>query len=133
MIKSFEQFINESVSWNQGGCLFLLGKAQKDGNKNLYLVRAKKISTLQRANIPAEMVNLYEDIYIVKEENGMLKASKIMYDTKSLKNVLGLSSLNVVLNQHKTPFWRNTVRETEMNKVLKDCYSQVKGIPNVKL
>jgi hypothetical protein len=129
---TFEEFIGEAVEWNQGGIIFIVGKPDSEKQKNLYLARAMRVVTLQRTNLPAEMVNLYPEIYIVKEEEGKLVAKKIMYDNRSLKNSVGLSSLNVVLNKNKTPYWRNTIRETDLGKVLRDSYSMVKNL-EVKL
>lgn len=131
-LKSFEQFINESVDWKQGGFIFLLGKAQK-GKKNLYIVSVKSISTLQRANVPAEMVTLYDEIHQVKEEDGKLVAKKIMYDQKTLKNVIGLSGLSVVLNKNKTPHWRYTIKESDLVKVLRDSQVLVKNLKDINL
>ena len=133
MVKTFEEFITESAKWTQGGILLLLGKKLKSGKKKLFIVRAKNVSTLQRANLPAEMVNLYPDIYIVREENGKLVGKQIMYDDKTLKNSLGLSSLNIVLNKNKTPYWRNTILETDLNKVLREMQSVIKGIEDIEL
>jgi|LakMenEpi03Aug12_release.lakeMendotaPanAssembly.Ray.scaffolds.fasta_scaffold152344_4 hypothetical protein len=129
---TFEEFIGEAVEWNQGGIIFIVGKPDSNKQKNLYLARAMRVVTLQRTNLPAEMVNLYPEIYIVKEEDSRLVAKKIMYDNRSLKNSVGLSSLNVVLNKNKTPYWRNTIREIDLGKVLRDSYSLVKNL-DVKL
>jgi hypothetical protein len=131
-LKTFEEFLNESVDWKQGGYIFLLGKPQK-GQKNLYIVSVKSISTLQRANVAAEMVTLYDEIHQVTEEDGRLVAKKIMYDQKLLKNTIGLSGMNVVLNKNKTPYWRYTIKETDMNKVLREAYTLVKNLKDVKL
>jgi hypothetical protein len=129
---TFEEFIGEAVEWNQGGIIFIVGKPDSNKQKNLYLARAMRVVTLQRTNLPAEMVNLYPEIYIVKEEDSRLVAKKIIYDNRSLKNSVGLSSLNVVLNKNKTPYWRNTIREIDLGKVLRDSYSLVKNL-DVKL
>jgi hypothetical protein len=119
--------MNENVKWQQGGWVFLLGKPEKDGKSYLFVAPIKYLQNLARTKaggapgIPANMVTLYPEFYGVGWDNSRNpKLAKISPSLESIKKHIGLSGYNVVLNERKTPFWKVTANEKNLNKILND-------------
>lgn len=121
------QELNENVKWEQGAWVFLLGKPDKEGKSYLFVAPIKYIQNLARTKVsgapgvPANMVTLYPEFYGVGWDNFKNpKLAKISPSLESIKKHIGLSGYNVVLNERKTPFWRVTATEKNLDKILKD-------------
>jgi hypothetical protein len=115
----------KTPKWEQGGWVFLIGKPGKNGKNYLFCAPVKYVQTLARQKssghpgAPANMVTLYPEFYGVGfDENTNPIVAKISPSLQSIQKHIGLSGYNVVLNERKTPFWRNTVVEKSLKKVL---------------
>lgn len=115
----------KDIKWEQGGWVLLRGNPNKEGKQFVFCAPVKYIQNLARQKadgkpgVPANMVTLYPEFYgIGWDENTNPKAVKISPSLESIKKHIGLSGYNVVLNEKKTPFWRNTVTERSLKKIL---------------
>lgn len=130
MITDFNQFessISESIRWEQGGWIFIIGKPNKDKKSYLFMAQVKYVETLARKKadgkpgIPANMATLYTEFYGVgfdKQTNPILK--KVSSDPQYLEKWLGISKPSIVLNNNKTPFWRETIIKKNEKEILPD-------------
>ena len=122
-MKSFSEFLNES--WKQNGIVLIQGK-EVNGKKNLYMAHTEykqehaRLRKTDEKAAPVQMVKLYPDIYIIKNENGELTFGKISYTQESLEKYLGMKSMTIALNSRKTPLHDKTLGEVSPGKVLLD-------------
>lgn len=126
---NFAQFESYSsgVKWEQGGWIFIRGSKNSEGKNYLFAAPAKYIDNLARykssgkSGAPANMVTFYPEFYgIGMDKFSNPVAIKVPSDPEYLKKWMGLSNPNVVLNNNKTPFWKVTITNKSLNKVLKD-------------
>jgi hypothetical protein len=126
----YQSWLNEStLSWTQGGWVFIKGKPQKDKENKSYvfLTSVKYVNELSRMNvgnkpgIPVYMANLSDEIYIIGYKDNKLSYKKAMITYKYLQKWVGMSGFNIGLNKNKTPNWRNTINIQQMSKVIADA------------
>jgi hypothetical protein len=126
----YQSWLNEStLSWTQGGWVFIKGKPQKDKENKSYvfLTSVKYVNELSRMNvgnkpgIPVYMANLSDEIYIIGYKDNKLSYKKAMITYKYLQKWVGMSGFSIGLNKNKTPNWRNTINIQQMSKVIADA------------
>jgi hypothetical protein len=126
----YQSWLNEStLSWTQGGWVFIKGKPQKDKENKSYvfLMPVKYVRELPRAKmgdkpgIPVYMANLYDEIYIIGYKDNKLSYKKAMPTYEYLQKWVGMSGFNIALNKNKTPNWRNTINVQQMPNVIADA------------
>lgn len=137
MIKTFDEFINEAIG-RDNGVVLVLGP-EVNGEKKLFMLKLKKITELSHKRVsgedgkPARMATLYPELFLVREENGILVANKMAYTKESLKRVVGLSGFNVTLNSNKTPLHYESIDRVDWKKFINDYKEEIKAIPKIKL
>lgn len=129
---------NKGVKWNQGGWLLIKGKPDKDGKSYVFAAQVKGVSELARyksggkQGIPVNMANLYPDFYgIIINSSGEIKGMKLISDPTYIEKWMGLKNYSVGLNKNKTLYWRDTITETSLNKVLKANEYSLKNSPDL--
>ena len=132
------QNLNPEPEWKQGGWVFLVGKPNSEGKSYLFCAPVKYIQNLARTKvsgkpgIPANMVTLYPEFYgIGFDERSNPKTVKISPSLESIKKFIGLSNYNVVLNERKTPFWKTTIREGNLRRIMEDHKMWMKNDPRI--
>jgi len=138
MIKTFDEFINESEG-RENGVVLVLGP-ENDGKKKLFMLKLKlPIKTMSRKKVSgdagesARMALLYPELYIVKHEGDELTARRMAHTPESLKRVVGLSKFSVTLNNNKTPLHWESIGRHDWKRFLNDFKDEIKSIPKITL
>lgn len=125
----FPQFesSSESFKWEQGGWVFIKGTKNKEGKNYLFVAPVKYVEILARQKsggapgVPASMAILYPEFYGIgldKFRNPV--PIKVPESEEYLKKWMGLSNARVVLNHNKTPYWKSTISNKNLNQILRD-------------
>jgi hypothetical protein len=121
----FENWNKKEIDWTQEGCLLVKGLPLENGKSHLFLFKIRTIRLLKRSKkdgedgVPVYMATLYPEVYKVGYNiERKLIARKVMPTPEYLQRFVGLSEFNVGLNNNKTPYWRETVKEKSVKKVL---------------
>ena len=78
------------------------------------------------------MATLYPEFYgIVKDEEGNMKSKKLPYDPTYIEKWTSIKNLKIGLNKNKTINWRETIKETSLNKVIKNSEYFLKNSPDI--
>lgn len=133
-----ESFLNENESptffpkWTDGGILLIRGLPQRDGLTRLYATRVKRVAVEGLRGFSKAYT--YPEFYVVSRRfNGNLGINKFQPSPEILKKTLGMSSHSIGLNSKtgKTPLWRESVKEVNFDKFLKEKKDDILGIPQI--
>ena len=81
---------------------------------------------------PASMCVIANDVYRITKENGILKAHGVAWKSEASKfQRLGLTKNNVVLNDNKTPLWRDSLKFSNVAQAINSLKS-IPSLPNIK-
>ena len=136
-LMSISESLNEDVS-NVGGVLLIKGIKLEDGTHRLYLTTVKKIMNLDRTKvsgdkgIPASMCVISNDVYRLAKEHGKLVPHGVAWKSDASRlQALGLSNNSVVLNDEKTPLWRDTINIKNPTQVV-NTVSSILTLPDIR-
>jgi len=137
-LMSVSESLNEETTYNAGGVILIKGAKLEDGNHRLYMSTVKKIMNLDRTKvsgdkaIPASMAIISNDVFRLGKEHGKLIAHRVAWksDTSRLQ-ALGLSKNSVVLNDEKTPLWRDTLKYNNTTQAINKV-SSILTLPQIR-
>lgn len=137
---SYDEYLNENLSYREDGVVFILGKPDEKGKRKLYLGQVKGMAHLSRnrkggkEGSPVNMVTLKDVLFIVrKDENGELVARKTFSGQETLSKYLGMNNRSLGLNPNKTPFYRDTLGITDPHRALRELKNGIREIPDLDL
>ena len=137
-ILEYNQWNNQGIKWSIGGWLLIKGKKNKEGKCNIFAAQVKSVNELSRykvggkEGIPVNMATLYPEFYgIVKDEEGNMKSKKLPYDPTYIEKWTSIKNLKIGLNKNKTINWRETIKETSLNKAIKNSEYFLKNSPDI--
>jgi hypothetical protein len=137
-LMSVSESLNEDITENAGSVLLIKGTKLEDGTHRLYMTTIRKIMNLDRTKvsgdkgIPASMVVISNDIKRIDREHGKLMVKDVYWKSDASKlQALGLSNFNVVLNDEKTPLWRDTIKYKNPTQVV-NTISSINTLPDIR-
>lgn len=111
-IKQYEEFIiNESNHLGGPNSIILI----KGINNKLYIAFLKGPVSINKG---LKMAHLKNDFYRIIDNGDKLITKLVPANLNYLKQYLGMNSFNIGLNDNKTPFWYNTIKETSIERFL---------------
>lgn len=120
------------VSASRGSYILVYGKEDERGYRRLYVAKLKGGGAHKRKGSDVRMAYLSDDeLYIVKEKDGKLTASRSM--TTGADRAMGLSGWNVALNDKKTPYHWAAMKHKTAHELVRNLESAIRAMPNINL
>lgn len=140
MVLKLDKPLNENMdSYKHGGIVLIYGMPLEDGTRRLYAAHIKKVLQYDRfkkgdkyakpTGKAARMVLLGDDTYRIVDDQGKLKAVKVLGGDQAI----GAQGRRMVLNNQKTPYhWESTKHEF-FPMMLRNMESVIRSIPDLIL